>query len=185
MQSQQVRGLQYYLAVIGAYYEDVQPVEVTGYFGEETENSVKSFQRVFGLPETGVVDRNTARDIYRAYFGILDSLPPPDPDIGNVVLFPGVVLREGASGEYVRILQTYLSYIHQTYPEINDVSPTGYFGPVTRSAVTAFQRLYGLPENGVVTLTVWDEISKLYSDLRFGMDKRPFQSPGYTISGDS
>ena len=29
------------------------------------------------------------------------------------------------------------------------------------------------------------EISKLYSDLRFGMDKRPFQSPGYTISGDS
>ncbi|MBQ8724199.1 MAG: peptidoglycan-binding protein [Oscillospiraceae bacterium] len=185
MQSQQVRNLQYYLAVIGAYYEDVLPVDITGYFGADTENSVKSFQRVFGLPETGIVDRNTARDIYRAYFGILDSLPAPDPDIGNVVLFPGVVLREGASGEYVRILQTYLSYIHQTYPEINDVSPTGYFGPVTRSAVTAFQRLAGLPENGIVGSTVWDEISKLYSDLRFGMDKRPFQSPGYTISGDS
>ena len=32
--------LQYYLAVIGAYYEAVQPVEITGYFGEKTEKSV-------------------------------------------------------------------------------------------------------------------------------------------------
>lgn len=185
MQSQQVRNLQYYMAVIAAFYEDVLPVDITGYFGSETENSVKSFQRVFGLPETGIVDRNTARDIYRAYFGIRDSLPPPDPESGNVVLFPGVVLREGARGEYVRILQVYLSYIHKTYPEINDVTPTGYFGPVTREAVIAFQRLYGLPENGVVGLAVWDAVTELYSDLRFGMDKRPYQSPGYTISGDS
>lgn len=182
MQSDRVRNLQYYLAVIGAFYEAVQPVDITGYFGQETEDSVKSFQKVFGLPQTGVVDRTTARDIYRAYFGIIDSLPEPRPEEGNVVLFPGVVLREGSSGEDVRLLQTYLSFIHGTYPEINDVSATGYFGPVTKAAVTAFQRLYGLPENGVVGSTVWDAITQLYSDLRFGMDKRPYQSPGYTIS---
>lgn len=182
MQSDRVRNLQYYLAVIGAFYEAVQPVDITGYFGQETEDSVKSFQKVFGLPQTGVVDRTTARDIYRAYFGIIDSLPEPSPEEGNVVLFPGVVLREGSSGEDVRLLQTYLSFIHGTYPEINDVSATGYFGPVTKAAVTAFQRLYGLPENGVVGSTVWDAITQLYSDLRFGMDKRPYQSPGYTIS---
>lgn len=182
MQSDRVRNLQYYLAVIGAFYEAVQPVDITEYFGQETEDSVKSFQKVFGLPQTGVVDRTTARDIYRAYFGIIDSLPEPSPEEGNVVLFPGVVLREGSSGEDVRLLQTYLSFIHGTYPEINDVSATGYFGPVTKAAVTAFQRLYGLPENGVVGSTVWDAITQLYSDLRFGMDKRPYQSPGYTIS---
>ena len=182
MQSDRVRNLQYYLAVIGAFYEAVQPVDITGYFGQETEDSVKSFQKVFGLPQTGVVDRTTARDIYRAYFGIIDSLPEPSPEEGNVVLFPGVVLREGSSGEDVRLLQTYLSFIHGTYPEINDVSATGYFGPVTKAAVTAFQRLYGLPENGVVGSTVWDAITQLYSDLRMGMDKRPYQSPGYTIS---
>ena len=53
MQSIEVSMLQYYLAVIGAYYEAVDPVEITGYFGEKTERSVKSFQRVFGLPQTG------------------------------------------------------------------------------------------------------------------------------------
>lgn len=182
MQSDRVRNLQYYLAVIGAFYDAVQPVQMTGYFGEETEASVKSFQQVFGLPQTGIVDRATARDIYRAYFGIVDSLPPPNPEEGNVVIFPGVVLREGSSGEDVRILQTYLSYIHQTYPEVNDVSATGYFGPVTKAAVIAFQRLYGLPENGVVGSAVWDAVTQLYSDLRYGMDKRPYQNPGYTIT---
>lgn len=182
MQSEEVRKLQYFLAVIGAYYEAVQPVDITGYFGKETEATVKSFQQVFGLPQTGIVDRATARDLYRAYFGILESQPEPDASTGNVILFPGVALKEGTSSEAVRLLQTYLSYIHETYPEINDVSATGYFGPVTKSAVMAFQRLYGMPETGVVNSIVWDAISELYSDLRFGMDKRPYQSPGYTIS---
>lgn len=182
MQGDNVRKLQYFLAVIGAYYEAVLPVDITGYFGQETEASVKSFQQVFGLPQTGIVDRTTASDLYKAYFGILESQPEPDADIGNVVLFPGVSLKEGNSSEAVRLLQTYLSYIHQTYPEINDVSATGYFGPVTKAAVIAFQKLYGMPENGVVSSVVWDAISELYSDLRFGMDKRPYQNPGYTIS---
>ncbi|MDE6020515.1 MAG: peptidoglycan-binding protein [Ruminococcus sp.] len=182
MQGDNIRKLQYFLAVIGAYYEAVLPVDITGYFGQETEASVKSFQQVFGLPQTGIVERATASDLYKAYFGILESQPEPDADIGNVVLFPGVSLKEGNSSEAVRLLQTYLSYIHQTYPEINDVSATGYFGPVTKAAVIAFQKLYGMPENGVVSSVVWDAISELYSDLRFGMDKRPYQNPGYTIS---
>lgn len=182
MQGDDIRKLQYFLAVIGAYYDAVQPVDITGYFGNETEASVKSFQQVFGLPQTGIVDRTTARDLYRAYFGILESQPAPDAAAGNVVLFPGVALKEGDSNEYVRLLQTYLSYIHQTYPEVNDVSATGYFGPVTKSAVMAFQQLYGQPQTGIVNSYVWDAITGLYSDLRFGMDKRPYQSPGYTIT---
>ena len=32
MQSEQVRGLQYFLAVVGAYYESVLPIEITGIY---------------------------------------------------------------------------------------------------------------------------------------------------------
>ena len=92
MQSIEVSMLQYYLAVIGAYYEAVIPVEITGYFGEQTERSVKSFQRVFGLPQTGVVDRATRNDLYRAYEGIAESVPS---QYTAVALYPGTVLREG------------------------------------------------------------------------------------------
>lgn len=156
MQSDEVRMLQYYLAVIGAYYAAVQPVEITGYFGEMTEKSVKSFQRVFGLPQTGMVDRATRNDLYRAYKGIAESVKP---DYTAVALYPGTVLREGDSSSYVRIIQEYLTFIHDTYPNIPAVNNTGYFGPVTRQSVTEFQRQFGINPTGIVGAVTWDSIA--------------------------
>ena len=179
MQSIEVSMLQYYLAVIGAYYEAVTPVDITGYFGEMTENSVKSFQRVFGLPQTGEVDRETRNDLYRAYQGIVESVPPTYTD---VALYPGTVLREGVSGESVKIIQEYLTLINKTYPNIPAVSNTGYFGPLTRQSVTAFQNQFGINPTGIVGAVTWDKIAGVYSDLRYGFDKRPYQNPGYTIT---
>lgn len=180
MQSDEVRMLQYYLAVIGAYYEAVQPVEITGYFGEMTEKSVRSFQRVFGLPQTGEVDRATRNDLYRAYNGIAEAVKP---DYTAVALYPGTVLREGDSGSSVRIIQEYLTLIHQTYPNIPAVNNTGYFGPLTRQSVTELQRQFGINPTGIVGAVTWDSIAGVYSDLKYGFDKRPYQEPGYTITG--
>lgn len=180
MQSVEVSVLQYYLAVIGAYYAAVEPVEITGYFGEKTERSVRSFQRVFGLPQTGEVDRATRNDLYRAYQGIAESVPPK---YTAVALYPGTVLREGVSGESVRLIQEYLTYINRTYSNIPAVNNTGYFGPLTRQSVTAFQRAFGIDPTGIVGAVTWDKIAEIYSDLRYGFDKRPYQSPGYTITG--
>ncbi len=178
MQSIEVSMLQYYLAVIGAYYEAVIPVEVTGYFGEQTERSVKSFQRVFGLPQTGIVNRATRNDLYRAYQGIVESVPP---QYTYVALYPNTVLREGANGESVKIIQQYLTYINRSYPDIPAVSDTGYFGPLTRQSVIAFQKKFDIDPTGFVGAVTWDKIAGVYSDLRYGFDKRPYQNPGYTI----
>ena len=178
MQSIEVSVLQYYLAVIGAYYEAVMPVEITGYFGEKTEQSLKSFQRVFGLPQTGEADKATRNDLYRAYQGIADAVKP---QYTAVALYPGTVLREGVSGDSVRIIQEYLTYINRSYPNIPAVSNTGYFGPLTKQSVTAFQRQFGIDPTGIVGAVTWDRIAGVYSDLRFGFDKRPYQNPGYTI----
>ncbi|MDD6060484.1 MAG: peptidoglycan-binding protein [Ruminococcus sp.] len=180
MQSNEVSNLQYYLAVIGAYYDAVVPVEITGYFGEKTERSVKSFQKVFGLPQTGEVDRATRIDLYRAYQGIVDSVPPT---YTAVALYPGVILREGVTDNNVKIIQEYLSFINRTYSNIPAVNITGYFGPLTKQSVMAFQRQFGIPPTGVVAGVTWDKIAEVYSDLRYGSDKRPYQNPGYIITG--
>ncbi len=181
MDGSEISNLQYYLAVVGAYYQSVQPVDITGYFGEQTEASVKSFQRVFGLPETGVVDRRTWNDLYRAYLGIIESIPLGEGD--DVVLYPGIVLKEGMTNEYIRILQNYLSYIHETYPTIPAVNTTGYFGPLTKNSVMAFQRQFGLNPNGLVNANTWNEIANQYSVLKYGYEKQPYQYPGYVITG--
>ncbi len=147
-----MQGAAVHLGVVGAYYAAVQPVSITGYFGAQTETSVKSFQQVFGLPETGILDRATWVALYDAYVGILASVPL-DTTGNDVVLYPGTVLQEGQTSDYVRLLQEYLTYIHQTYPEV-----------------------------GAVGAAVWNAIAGLYSDLRYGYDKQPFQNPGYIIS---
>lgn len=182
MESKEVASLQYYLAVIGAYYERVSPVDITGYFGEMTENSVKSFQNVFGLPMTGRVDRTTWNTIYSAYDGIVESVPF---DISNdyiAPLYPNVILKEGSSNEYVKLIQQYLTYINGTYPNVPAVSDTGYFGPLTKASVIAFQKQFNVtPANGVVGSVTWDAITREYSNLRYGQEKLPYQYPGYVI----
>lgn len=175
-----VQYVQYYLEVIGAYYKNVLPAPQTGTYDEQTAESVRSFQQVFGLPQTGEVDQRTWDDLYRAYAGIAESVPI-NIEGPSAVLFPGTVLTEGMTSPYVKVIQEYLSYIHQTYPNIPDVSATGYFGPITRNAVTEFQRQFGLAQTGSVGPAVWDAISDVYSDLRFGYIKQPGQYPGYVI----
>mgnify|MGYP004478151863 FL=1 len=178
MQNNEVSIMQYYLAVIGAYYQAVSPVEITGYFGEMTENSVKSFQRVFGLPQTGEIDRRTVGEIYRAYQGIIESVPP---DYMQVALYPNIVLKEGMTNDSVRIIQEYLTLIHESYPNIPAVNNTGYFGPLTKQSVIEFQRQFGINPTGIVGALTWDKIAEIYSDIKYGFDKRPYQNPGYTI----
>ena len=176
-----VSYLQYFLAVVGAYYQSVQPVEITGTFDDATVASVKSFQQVYGLPQTGIVDRQTWDDLYRAYSGIVENVPINTTGEAPV-LFPGRILTEGMTSEYVRIMQEYLNYIHQTYPDIPAVNPTGYFGPITKSAVTAFQNRFGIEPTGTIGAVTWNEISNIYNELRFGYEKSPGQYAGYVIS---
>lgn len=175
-----VRVLQYYISVIGAYYDAVPPISITGTYDEQTTEAVAAFQRLYGLPATGETDDRTWEDIYRAYKGITDSVPVSASG-EEIVLFPGTILREGMQNEYVRVLQRYLTEIHSQYPQIPQVSDTGYFGPVTRSAVTAFQRYFGLTPTGYVGADVWNRIAETYSNVKFGYIKPAGQFPGYTI----
>lgn len=178
---QAVSNAQYYLAVVGAYYSSVLPIEITGEYDRQTADSVRSFQKTYGLPETGVIDRRTWNDLFDAYAGIVENVPLNIESEG-AVLYPGTVLVEGTTSEYVRVIQEFLSYIHQTYPNIPDVSATGYFGPVTRSAVSAYQRQFGLPVSGNVGADTWRSISDTYYTLRYGAARAPGQNPGYIIS---
>ncbi len=179
MQSPEVRALQYYLAVISAYYQAIPAIDITGYYGNKTEQAVKAFKRIYGLPQTGKVDGQTWIDIFRAYDGIMNSIPIEDGS--DVILYPGRVLKEGMSGEDVKLLQEYLSYINQTYPNVDSVENTGYYGPITRSSVLSFQKQFKLAENGIVGSTTWNKIAGVYSDLKYGADKKTNQNPGYVI----
>lgn len=67
MRGQAVEDLQTYLSFIADYYNDVPKIPVTGYFGTQTENSVQTFQRLFGLEPSGVVSAVTWDEIAKQY----------------------------------------------------------------------------------------------------------------------
>ena len=175
----EVRMIQYYLQVVAAYYDTVPPLTTTGVYDNATYQAVMAFQRTFGLTPDGIMGQQTWNELYKAYRGILDSTAVME---GGVVLYPGTVMRIGSQGEYVQILQEYLAYISEFYPEIPAVQVTGVFGNQTQAAVIAFQNLFGLEAAGIVGPLTWDAIASLYSDLRVGNDKQPGQFPGTELA---
>ncbi len=175
-----VSNLQYYLNYLSAFYDTIPPVSIDGAFGPSTQTAVIDAQRTFGLTPDGVVGEATWNAIYDAYIGIVSTIPQQYVD-GNTVPFPGVILSVGAESDSVRLLQEYLNFISDYYPEIPPVNPTGYFGYRTQESVAAFQRLYGLNPDGVVGPVVWNGITDLYSDLYNGSRHNAGQYPGFEI----
>jgi peptidoglycan hydrolase-like protein with peptidoglycan-binding domain len=103
----------------------VQPV--TGWYGPVTRRAVLAYQAAHDLPATGVV--------YPATAVALGLLAPPAPSIP-----PTPYAKPGDRGAHVVAVQTRL-HVHPV---------SGWYGPVTRRAVLAFQAAHHLPATGVV-----------------------------------
>ena len=63
-------------------------------------------------------------------------------------------------------LQSFLRYISQFEKQIPSVVPDGIYGPETKKAVMAFQRLNGLPPTGEADLKTWTQIVARYDQLK-------------------
>lgn len=178
-----VSALQYYLAYISLFVPSVQSVTVDGSFGAATRGSVISFQKTYGLSETGEVDEITWNSIQDTYYGILNNITYEFEE-GLILPYPGRVLRVGIEGNDVRALQEYLNYISNTYPEIPKVTVDGVFGQSTASAVSAFTKTFGLTTNPErVGAPTWNAIINVYDDLYVGNRVNENQFPGYGIGG--
>ena len=180
--SRNVYVLQYYLSYISLFYPTVIQPSTDGDFGPGTEASVKSYQKTFGLPETGTVNEETWRSIENTYYEILSRFPYSFSD-GLILPYPGRVLRIGVDGNDVRALQEYLNYISRTYTDIPKVTVDGSYGPATANAVNKFVEIFDLEDNrSRVNAQVWNAIINVYDDLYEGNTVNEEQFPGYGIS---
>lgn len=65
-----VRQIQEQLNAIANAYPALPKISVDGVFGENTQNAVKKFQQIFGLPATGIIDYSTWYEIQEIYVGV-------------------------------------------------------------------------------------------------------------------
>lgn len=110
-----------------------------------------------------LADQNyTAIQILKNYYGDTIYINTAEAVSGVPLSWPGYALENGSSGDAVRTIQEQLNRIAQNYPAIPRVAVDGVYGPATAASVTEFQRIFKLPQTGVVDYRTWYKISEIY-----------------------
>lgn len=160
----EVKVIQYYLSVVGYFNNSIPVLALDGYFGPKTEDAVRQFQTIYGLPVTGKVDVETWQKLSSIYLDTVNSLPASFYG-KQAHLYPGYVLTLGTENDDVAYLQTYLNKIGQTYPSIGQVPVTGVYDSATDAAVREFRQIFGLPQATGVGPSTWLHIATEYNRL--------------------
>ena len=176
-----VEQLQFWLNTLAQYESSIPSITVDGSYGTATANAVRAFQRRYGLTVDGVVGRETWTAVYNEFRSI-------QSDNGTPNAYPGTALRQGASGQNVRLIQFWLKIARSVYSRLNDVTVDGRFGAATAAAVRRFQTYFGLTSDGVVGRTTWNKLYEVYNDIAnklLSASLRPGEYPGILRRGSS
>lgn len=155
--AQVIRQVQTYLLEVA--YDDprVPKIAIDGIYDDATRNAVSAFQKIAGLPETGIVDFITWTVLYEY------ALRAAKKHEESIFLDEGAFdIRLGDLGHPVIVLQSLLGEFSKLYPNVPRPAVTGQFGLTTADAVRAMQRNYGEYADGLVTIALWNRMLRDY-----------------------
>lgn len=178
---QDVQKMQIYLNAISNNFPLIPKISnPNGSFGEDTEETVKVFQEVFGLTPDGIIGIATwfkISSVYTAVRNLSELSSKGDLTIGAVP--PNTVIRQGSTGMQVTNLQNMINFISYFIPEITPVEAVdGRFGVATRNSVVSFQKYFDLPQDGIVGPATWNKLYEVYWNIN---ETSNIPSPGSEI----
>ena len=108
----------------------------------------------------------SAISILRKYYGNDIRITESNNIAPIPVSYPGTPLREGSTGNSVRVIQAQLNRIANDYPSIGKVNVDGDLGATPTAAVRRFQQIFDLTADGVVGKRTWYKISYIYVSVK-------------------
>lgn len=163
-----VRRMQIYLNRISGNYPAIPKIlTVNGAFDENTENAVKTFQRVFSLTPDGIIGKATWYKIIYIYDSVTRLTELDSEGIGYENIpkqFKGA-LKQGDIGGPVVTVQYFLTLLGQFVNFIPEISIDGIYGSATANAVSAFQRYKDLPITGEIDEITWESLYSAYKGV--------------------
>ena len=164
-EAQATLNLQRYLRQLSYHHPKITPPPIDGIFERDTEESLKDFQAMVGLPVTGRADRRTWDALYEMYRASIAENEPPR----TVAILPFVageiLLQKGDEGFTINVLQYMLRELGESLVELEDVEITGIFDAKTARAVRLFRKQNGLPEGETVDLITWNTLVDRFNRL--------------------
>lgn len=158
--AQPIRSLQTMLRVLAEDDPKHPTLIPDGIYGPETVKAVSGFQRLHGLPVTGVTDQATWEEISARYGDALirvDEAWPVYPILG-----PGQVIRRGEGHPHLHLIQAMLTVLADAYDSIPVPGRSGVLDEATADSLGEFQRLNGLPMTGHLDKKTWKHLALHY-----------------------
>ena len=157
---QPIRSLQTMLRVIAEDDPNHMRIIPDGIYGPETTAAVSTFQRLHGLPVTGVTDQPTWETIVAVY---TPALVRRDSAQGlDIILNPGQVIRKGERNPNLYLVQAMLKVLSEIYNSVGVPGMTGLLDEPTADSLSSFQQLSGLPMTGNLDKHTWKHLALQY-----------------------
>ena len=164
-EAQATANLQRYLRQLSYHHPEITPPPIDGIFERDTEESLKDFQAMVGLPVTGRADRRTWDALYAMYRASIAENEPPR----TVAILPFVageiLLQKGDEGFTINVLQYMLRELGESLAELEKIEVSGIFDENTARAVRLFRVQNGLPEGETVDLVTWNTLVDRFNRL--------------------
>ena len=152
--------IQSYLRNIGRLDSDISRVVPDGFFGEETTAAVKSFQRKYGLAETGIVD-----------FESWESIKDKNSEAAFTASEPVQIVRitnddlplvTGMDNTLIYTLHLMLNLLAERYNNFTPLPLQSLFDENTEREVRRFQWVISHEETGQVDKATWNNLAEMY-----------------------
>lgn len=141
--------------------------EPDGIFGKITEDAVKAFQTTFNLTPDGIVGKGTWYKLQYIFTAVTNiaELESEGLTIRDIPRQFDRILTVGDTGCAIRSLQYFLTTISFYNNQVSPIAIDGIYGPGTKSAVSSFQKAYGLEPTGIVNAATWEKLIDVYMGI--------------------
>lgn len=151
---------QSYLRNIGRLDSDISRVVPDGIFAAETTDAVKSFQRKYGLTETGIIDFELWELIKSKNSEAVFAASEPVQIVH--ITNDDLPLVKGTDNSLVYTLHLMLNNVARRHDNFIPLPLQSLFDENTEREVRRWQRVIATEESGQVDKTTWNYLAEFY-----------------------
>ncbi len=152
--------VQSYLRNIGRLDSDISRVVPDGIFGSETTEAVRSFQRKYGINDTGIVDFETWEMIKNINAEAVFTASEPIQIVR--ITNEDLPLVRGMNNTLVYTLHLMLNKLAESYENFTPLPLQSLFDGNTEREVMRWQRVTSQIETGQVDKLTWNTLAEFY-----------------------